>query len=146
MELLRLLTVFFIGGCHVVLSLDEFGDPCNILTWSNLSGDTDQVVNVTVPKNCLSGEIDWNYPKGSLLLKQTAIGGSFSLCVESSWSTNLSGVKDVTGGANKILPLPTEGKPSCTLSSDGVAKLILTAPTLQLYMTLVGYRITPTTQ
>uniref|UniRef100_A0A2C9LDZ7 GOLD domain-containing protein n=1 Tax=Biomphalaria glabrata TaxID=6526 RepID=A0A2C9LDZ7_BIOGL len=123
------------------LTLAAFGDPCDVITSSDLAGSDDQVINVTFPKDCLFGAVNWNYPKGSLLLTHTAADKNFKLCIEEGWTVEISRVQEVKNGHSKTLPLPTKDKPTCTDSSNGEAALLVSAPEGQRYMTMFNYRI-----
>ncbi|KAI8781824.1 hypothetical protein BgiBS90_017220 [Biomphalaria glabrata] len=134
-------TSFVLVILSPALSFAAFGDPCEIVTWSNLSANHDQIINATVPKDCLFGDVDWNYPKGSVLLSYATGGTPFRLCVEEGWGPSITKVQEIVRGELKTLSLPTQESPTCTSSTDGEAALLVSAPSFQTYMTLFNYRV-----
>ncbi|KAK0064142.1 hypothetical protein Bpfe_006327 [Biomphalaria pfeifferi] len=142
MKILSLTSFVLIILCPAWSSA-AFGDPCEIVTVSNLSGSHDQVVNITVPKDCLFGDVDWNYPKGSLLLSHSTGGKNFQLCIEKGWGTFVTQVQEIVNGIAKTLALPTEETPTCTKSTNSEAALLISSPSAQMYMTMFNYRIIP---
>ncbi|XP_059146743.1 uncharacterized protein LOC131934678 [Physella acuta] len=118
-----------------------YGDACSIITWSNLGGSDKQIVEADVPKNCTSGDVDWNYPKGYLKLGLNLPGQTFSLCLEAAWATSITGVMDVTEGRDVELPLPSEGVESCAKSAHSTVVLMVSSPSWQTYMTGFNYKV-----
>ncbi|KAH9494523.1 hypothetical protein Btru_042347 [Bulinus truncatus] len=117
------------------------GDSCEIVIKSDLSKDKDQVVNITIPKNCQFGHVAWSYPLGSAFMPYTDGNKAFQLCIEEEWASELSRVQGLVDGQYKDLPLPTKGTPACTKSCDGHAALLISAPTDLNFLSSFNYRI-----
>ncbi|BFZ08431.1 hypothetical protein BsWGS_11470 [Bradybaena similaris] len=103
---------------------------------------TSKVIDLEIPQHCTAGTVDWNYPKGTIDLHLVRPGGHYLLCLETSWSTMLGGLKKVVNGTETELPVPTKDSASCTEDVDGKTRLLVTAPSDLLYMTEFNYRVT----
>ncbi|CAL1531676.1 unnamed protein product [Lymnaea stagnalis] len=117
-----------------------FGDPCSTSAISRLSGP-EEVYEVNIPKNCTSGEIDWNYPRGYLHVKLSKLRVTYSLCVVEGWATWIKGVRELTGGVNNTLNMPTAGHPACTKAVDGSTELLVLAEDTLFYMISFNYTV-----
>ncbi|CAL1531682.1 unnamed protein product [Lymnaea stagnalis] len=136
----RVLVVLLTIG--LVHSQVAFDDPCTLTTYVSNFLDKDFVLNVTVPQDCSTGTVNWNYPRGSLLLKAIRPGSQeFTLCIEEGWGTSIGSIRDRSGGRDEPIDLPTAVKPACTTSVDSQTALLLHAPAAMLYVTIFNYNI-----
>ncbi|RUS69812.1 hypothetical protein EGW08_022425 [Elysia chlorotica] len=115
-------------------------DRCNLMTVSDLSKDS-QVIQMPIPDGCITGEVEWHYPKGNLLLEARLPAANSVLCIEESWATMIGAVMEVTGGMSKPMALPTKDSPSCSSQPSAHPQVMLTAEDTQYYMTAFKYSI-----
>ncbi|KAK6994998.1 hypothetical protein BgiMline_011644 [Biomphalaria glabrata] len=137
------LLILFIG---FELRQAQILDHCKIVVASNTDAGDSQQVSAAVPlPGCIYGEIEWNHPQGTLLFTNSLPGQNYELCLESDWATALSGVTELTNGLHVPLPVPTTGRPTCTLASQGRASLLLYAPRKvngqSVYMSSINYLV-----
>ncbi|CAG5118601.1 unnamed protein product, partial [Candidula unifasciata] len=100
-----------------------------------------KMIDVEIPENCTIGNVDWNYPRGVILLHLTRADSPYQLCLQGTWTTNLGGVSKVVNGVETVLPLPTRDSLSCTEDVDGKARLLVSATSSLLYMTEFAFRV-----
>ncbi|XP_059146740.1 uncharacterized protein LOC131934674 [Physella acuta] len=127
--------LFLCLAVSVGVSALEYGDPC----WITNVGQ-DAVINI--PNSCKVGQIDWHYPRDSVLVRLSLPNTSFSLCLEEGWSTNIQGVVEVTAGVENAQPLPREGHPTCIKSVHNEAVFRVVASDTLYYMTSFNFRVT----
>ncbi|CAL1531678.1 unnamed protein product [Lymnaea stagnalis] len=129
---------------HVDLSVPLF-DGCSLVTMSHFDGP-DAQTNITIPQNCTSGRIDWHYPQGKLHVQLSLPSLTYSLCLIEGWATMVAEVREVTGGVNKVLNLPTAGHPACTKAVGGTTELLVQADPMLAYMTSFNYTVVTKSQ
>ncbi|KAK3738545.1 hypothetical protein RRG08_059502 [Elysia crispata] len=134
--------VLFIASFILMLGISQafLDDRCHLMTVSDLSKLT-QIIDMPIPDGCTAGEVEWHYPKGNLLLEAKLTTADSVLCIEESWATMLGAVKEVTGGSNKPMAMPTKDSPSCSSKPSSHLQVMLSAEDTQYYMTAFKYSI-----
>ncbi|KAK3789648.1 hypothetical protein RRG08_057166 [Elysia crispata] len=127
--------VLFIASFILMLGISQafLDDRCHLMTVSDLSKLT-QIIDMPIPDGCTAGE-------GNLLLEAKLTTADSVLCIEESWATMLGAVKEVTGGSNKPMAMPTKDSPSCSSKPSSHLQVMLSAEDTQYYMTAFKYSI-----
>ncbi|CAL1531677.1 unnamed protein product [Lymnaea stagnalis] len=134
--------VLFVARLGGVLP-DLFDDSCRLSNlYSKIPPTEEPGVYMTIPTNCTEGQYDWDWPQGSVHLMAT-LPVAHSLCIEARYEgiPMLGGIRDLTGGANRSLELPTKDHPACTESARGKTELLVQAWHSQLYWTTFYYKV-----
>ncbi|CAL1531683.1 unnamed protein product [Lymnaea stagnalis] len=127
----------------IVNSQGIYDNPCTLFDSPSRYFDKDGVMYLTVPVNCVSGDVYWNYPQGSIVLNATRSSTDvYALCIDATQGTEFAGLWEITGGVEEALEIPTEENGGvCIKNIRGEAAVKITAPSLRRYLTIFKYRI-----